>query len=1123
MKKIRLLYITTALSLFSIVFSEQKIGKIMGTVIDSSSKEFLIGASVFIREIEAGTTVDTEGQYAIFNIPPGEYKLEVSYIGYESQAIENIIVNFDETTKVDFALNISGLKSDEILVKARKKTGTSSSLIYEQKKSSRIQDGVGKEQLAKMGDSNVAEGVKRITGVTLVDNKFAIIRGLPDRYTDTQLNSSPITSPEPDKKAVPLDMFPSDIIENIIAVKTATPDLPGSFAAGGIIVKTKPYPEKFVLKFKFSASDNTNNKGPFYLGNDGYNFFGYDSKKRSLRKYLPDHEILDNNNIPDDWNSDIFPDFQSYELCSSWDIYQVQNGINSDACSGIDYNGNVIENQNDWTYGSVYNSSQSIDLRRKYSYYDNLSKLSSNNVIYKSKEISKVYPISFGLSYGNKLNPRKDFEWGYFTNLTFGNKFTDDDIYTTRYSRLAGTLIEDQPRNQITNAYKTNLGANLNLGFRFKNNHLLKYEGLYSHNSKNQLKYIFGEWSNIDTEGALTNYYYVENQILSHSLSGESNFTSNKLEHVLDWNITNGVAKRYEPFNRRYSYEIDDSWNCEDLDQADCTMFSTCAWQNNGCECVLPENECVESESDTWNEAVRYELFGHSGEKNYGFIDYTDGDDKSDSFDLNYLVNFEEKLGFKFKFKTGLRLQSKERVFERRQLVLQYAPGFESISSWGGIPDSVKYAYSIDELGAVFDNPNNYFSFNPDVNIDHPQINPNSECVDILPLGGDGICDEAVTPGFLMHDATSNNISNAYFANEDINAAYVMFEFPFGFSSEDKILNKFNFIGGLRWENYKMNLQAYNPISNEIVQELGDETAGIVELTDNVPIPSASINYLIDDKQKIRLSYSESVNRPLFRELAPIDYQEFYGGETVVGYPLLQVASINNYDLRYERYPKPGEVITISYFKKLFTNPVEAGKVSTTDLIYKIYNNSLSAETHGIELELRKNIPAFLNSIKSSQFFINTTISDSKVISDDQIEIFVNGANQSFANQSSSERPIQGQSDLIFNMGYDITLKSRLNIAINYNTFSKRVNSLGFGVAGEEYEMPFNSLNLTTSKTFIDCRSRDCRIYKFTVKVKNILNDDIQYGFFDSLSGQFKPTHIEQPGQSFSIGISTDF
>ena len=136
-----------------------------------------------------------------------------------------------------------------------------------------------------------------------------------------------------------------------------------------------------------------------------------------------------------------------------------------------------------------------------------------------------------------------------------------------------------------------------------------------------------------------------------------------------------------------------------------------------------------------------------------------------------------------------------------------------------------------------------------------------------------------------------------------------------------------------------MNLQAYNPISNEIVQESGNETAGIVDLIDNVPIPSASINYLINDKQKIRLSYSESVNRPLFRELAPIDYQEFYGGETVVGYPLLQVASIKNYDLRYERSPKPGEIITISYFKKLFTNPVEAGKVSTTDLIYKIYNN----------------------------------------------------------------------------------------------------------------------------------------------------------------------------------------
>ena len=118
---------------------------------------------------------------------------------------------------------------------------------------------------------------------------------MPERYTDTQLNSSPVTSPEPDKKAVPLDMFPTDIIENIIAVKTATPDMASTFSSGGVLVKTKAYPDNYIMKLKFGTSykDYYSNNNIYYLGSgEGeYDMFGYDMGNRSIKNILPDFQL----------------------------------------------------------------------------------------------------------------------------------------------------------------------------------------------------------------------------------------------------------------------------------------------------------------------------------------------------------------------------------------------------------------------------------------------------------------------------------------------------------------------------------------------------------------------------------------------------------------------------------------------------------------------------------------------------------------------------------------------------------------------------------------------------------------------------------------------------------------
>ena len=132
----------------------------------------------------------------------------------------------------------------------------------------------------KSGDSNAAEAFRRVTGVSVVGGKFVYVRGLGDRYTNTQVNNSPIPSPEPEKRTVPLNLFSTSIIESISAIKTFTPDMPGTFAGGTVQVKTKAYPDRMILDLKTGMSYNSNfrQENPYQVSFIGKNdIWGYDN------------------------------------------------------------------------------------------------------------------------------------------------------------------------------------------------------------------------------------------------------------------------------------------------------------------------------------------------------------------------------------------------------------------------------------------------------------------------------------------------------------------------------------------------------------------------------------------------------------------------------------------------------------------------------------------------------------------------------------------------------------------------------------------------------------------------------------------------------------------------------
>jgi outer membrane receptor protein involved in Fe transport len=370
-----------------------------------------------------------------------------------------------------------------------------------------------------------------------------------------------------------------------------------------------------------------------------------------------------------------------------------------------------------------------------------------------------------------------------------------------------------------------------------------------------------------------------------------------------------------------------------------------------------------------------------------------------------------------------------------------------------------------------------------------------------------------VVEGLILSEITDETARNAYEATEDVDATYYMVDVPLGFGVI-KPLEKVRFIGGFRREDYLLDLFPHNPVTgaaywSNILQDT--VRAGIDETK---ILPSYNLVFNLPRDIKIRLAYSETVARAEFREIAPFEFQEFYGGAVAVGYPYLKTTGITNLDLRFEWYPSANQLLAISAFRKDFDNPIEVYLFRTTDLLYRTYQNALSASTQGVELDTRLNLPFIPLRVGTGTIIMNATWAHSEVAVDTVITMFngVQIANQAF----SSRRPLQGQSDFVANVALNMKFVKGYDFALAYNVFSKRLASLGVGALGDIYEYPFHSLNLTTG---IKLGS-----FKISLRAKNILNSSVRFGVQeDRGTNEIKYSKTYEPGISGSIGLSYSF
>ncbi|MGM0546085.1 MAG: TonB-dependent receptor domain-containing protein [Bacteroidota bacterium] len=275
-------------SFTTLVIAQSDAGKITGTIVDAKTGETVIGANVAIEGSTKGAATDIDGKFSIAGIDSGSYTLIVSFISYTKKTITDVTVESGETTSLNISLEPQTVDMEEVTVTAGAVSTSEAGLLSMQRKSVPVQDGISLEQLSKIGDSNVAAAMKRVTGVTVRNGKDVYVRGLGNRYGNIQLNGSQLPSTDPNKKEAPTDLFGSGLVESIMVQKTYTADQLGEFSGGSVKILTKEFPDERNFSVSYSTSYNTVSTfaNTYTSPGSSTDFLGYDSGKRSLPSAL---------------------------------------------------------------------------------------------------------------------------------------------------------------------------------------------------------------------------------------------------------------------------------------------------------------------------------------------------------------------------------------------------------------------------------------------------------------------------------------------------------------------------------------------------------------------------------------------------------------------------------------------------------------------------------------------------------------------------------------------------------------------------------------------------------------------------------------------------------------------
>lgn len=303
----RLFLIFTLLYLTTYIYAAD----IKGIVKDATTKEPLIGATIFIDGTSKGTTTDIDGRFIFHDLDNGKkYTIVSKYISYKTQVLKDIVAATDAADIIiDMQPDEQTLK--EVTVTGVARQNTEASMVQMSRNSAFVLNNVSAQEIRKTQDSNAGEVIRRIPGVSIIDDKFVMVRGLSQRYNNVWINGGAVPSSEADSRAFSFDIIPSGQIDNMVIVKTPSPEYPADYCGGFIIINTKEIPAEnsFDITIGGSVNDQSHFNDFQYSKGSTTDFLGFDNGLRSLNGGISsklstfDGNAIDlvNNGFNNDW------------------------------------------------------------------------------------------------------------------------------------------------------------------------------------------------------------------------------------------------------------------------------------------------------------------------------------------------------------------------------------------------------------------------------------------------------------------------------------------------------------------------------------------------------------------------------------------------------------------------------------------------------------------------------------------------------------------------------------------------------------------------------------------------------------------------------------------------------
>jgi TonB-dependent receptor len=1036
--------------------AQQTSSLVTGLIIDAKTGSPVIGATIQVQGGRSNAVSDNDGKFSVYTNDPGAV-LAISYIGYTSKFVKT---NQGSFYKVVLSEDIKSLGT--VLVQARRKVNNEAALLNERKHSAIVSDGISAENIEKSASITTTQALQRVTGVTITDDKYVAIRGLGDRSVIAELNGARLSSANPDRSAVPLDLVPASLLDNITVYKTASPDHPADASAGIIELKTKSVPAVFTVQFTAQTGTNTSvgfgGQVNSFRGAD-VGFWGQNIKQQDLSK-----DFL---NLKDQ-----YPDLKGIQRL-------------------------FIESRTD--------PAKAAEAYRINSIMQSFDPVLSTS--YRKAKVNQIYTASMGntfhifgghalgvvlsANYYRRTEDRYDAELnqyslyqgvvtgGFSSTMVNGQPFYTPKIYSPMH--IPAFISPDNPRLGKYLGYKENTGtetvsygALAGVTYRFNPANEVQLQYLGSRGGESSGSNLNGTYQNTGLQFPV---YDQVNQLrqTSRTFSTLNLQGEHKLGNAwpqLSYNLSSSKSSQDDPDFRSTDLAIESQVHNVD---------------NNGVG--IGNNIYSFVVGSVHGVGPNGVIGADPNGRKYRNLDETNYNAKAD------LTEHVTIGGLTQTFKTGFNYLHRKRVFTENILGI---PGSNSGGD-DGLLD--KAQGNIDQLVSYAN-------------------------IGLKDAGGYDNLGQPRIGGFLYQIQKSPNNYSGIF---ETRAFYGM--------ADLMLTSNLRFTGGVRFESTDIETtvdtaNVYDPLavihttvnSNDPVSIGKPSNSHIVYARNYTPYYSANLTYTLRSDMNFRLGFNTSLARPEMREMTNIYEFDPFQFAVVVGNVNLVNQRTNSEDFRWEWFPRPDEVLSVSFFAKQIEHQLTKVFIYNAQGNQSLYpeypivefqNDPNKGYIYGIELEVRKSLGALADPLKNFHLGFNFMGAYSEIIKN-PARLDASRINDRHA---PSKSPVFEQPPYSLNAYLDFDQpKTGTSATMSFNVVGERLVQVQLDGTPDIYDRPAPQLNFVLSQ----------RLGKrFTVKgfAKNILDPAFREvyaypGEGGKFNGQTYIHHQYHKGAEVALGLT---